>query len=234
MRMSLMRICLMRMCPMRMHLHADNGHRCDFQTLRSRQMHAFKNRSFHSKCGILSQVSTFLDFPTGWSVSLNLLRYNDVPRTSRIFGKIAIVFSVLIILKYNPGKRNNKFITSWYISIQWYADEFKKKTNYCIRFGHSLWSADQLLAQEVRHDQTLHSQWFRFCKYLKILKNVLFYYVRIVDVYNRLRLILVGNRVLSSMLPTVTPTCLDQERSSRDHGSPFPRRMKWKPWSRLE
>ncbi|XP_043507185.1 uncharacterized protein LOC122527247 [Frieseomelitta varia] len=24
----------------------------------------------------------------------------------------------------------------------------------------------------------------------------------------------------------VSPTCLDQERSSRDHGSPFPRRMK--------
>ena len=28
--------------------------------------------------------------------------------------------------------------------------EFKKKTNYFIRFGHSLWSANQLLAQEVK------------------------------------------------------------------------------------
>ena len=31
-------------------------------------------------------------------------------------------------------------------------DEFKKKmTNYCIWFGHSLWSASQLPAQEVNN-----------------------------------------------------------------------------------
>ncbi|CAD1473564.1 unnamed protein product, partial [Heterotrigona itama] len=30
-------------------------------------------------------------------------------------------------------------------------DEFKKKaTNYCIRFGHSLWSANQLAAQGLK------------------------------------------------------------------------------------
>ena len=32
-----------------------------------------------------------------------------------------------------------------------YTDESKKKaTNCCIRFGHSLWSAIQLLAQEIK------------------------------------------------------------------------------------
>ncbi|CAD1475057.1 unnamed protein product, partial [Heterotrigona itama] len=38
------------------------------------------------------------------------------------------------------------------ISIQRYhTDEFKKNaTNYCVRFGHSLWSANQLPAQEVK------------------------------------------------------------------------------------
>ena len=63
-----------------------------------------------------------------------------------------IIFSVLGTFKYNlKGKPNNKFITSWQIiSIQWYTDESKKKaTDYCIWFGHSLWSANQLLAQEV-------------------------------------------------------------------------------------
>ena len=28
----------------------------------------------------------------------------------------------------------------------------KKATNYCTRFGHSLWSANQLPAQEVRKE----------------------------------------------------------------------------------
>ncbi|CAD1469031.1 unnamed protein product, partial [Heterotrigona itama] len=32
-----------------------------------------------------------------------------------------------------------------------YTDEFQKKvTNYCAQFGHSLWSANQLPAQEVK------------------------------------------------------------------------------------
>ena len=47
--------------------------------------------------------------------------------------------------KYNPGKTNDKFITSqWFLSNDIIPDEFKKKkkaTNYCIQFGHSLWSA---------------------------------------------------------------------------------------------
>ncbi|CAD1469003.1 unnamed protein product, partial [Heterotrigona itama] len=34
--------------------------------------------------------------------------------------------------------------------VIYHTDEFKKKaTNYCMRFGHSLWSANQLPAQEV-------------------------------------------------------------------------------------
>ena len=44
----------------------------------------------------------------------NLLRWNDVPRTSRIFCPKIAIFSVLSIFKYNlKGKPNNKFITSW-------------------------------------------------------------------------------------------------------------------------
>ncbi|CAD1469265.1 unnamed protein product, partial [Heterotrigona itama] len=37
------------------------------------------------------------------------------------------------------------------ISIQqYYTDEFEKKTtNYCVRFGHSLWSANQLPTQRL-------------------------------------------------------------------------------------
>ena len=44
--------------------------------------------------------------------AFNLLRWNDVPRTSRIFQK-SNTFSVLSIFKCNPGKTNNKFITSY-------------------------------------------------------------------------------------------------------------------------
>ena len=53
------------------------------------------------------------------------------------------IFLVLNIFKCNRGKANDKYYFS-IISIQWHhTDEFKKKaTNYCIRFGHSLWSAN--------------------------------------------------------------------------------------------
>ena len=44
---------------------------------------------------------------------INLLRWNDVPRTSK---KILVhngnISSVLNIFKYNPGETNDKFITS--------------------------------------------------------------------------------------------------------------------------
>ena len=47
------------------------------------------------------------------SVAINLLRLNDVPRTSRtFFPKRCNISSVLSIFKYNPGKTNNKFIIS--------------------------------------------------------------------------------------------------------------------------
>ena len=68
------------------------------------------------------------------------------------------ISSVLSILKYNPGKTNNKLLLITYyfliyyflvISIQWYKYEFKRETNCCIRFGHSLWSANLLRWNDV-------------------------------------------------------------------------------------
>ena len=46
--------------------------------------------------------------------------------------------------------------------VQWIlfqTPEFEKKaTNHCTRFGHSLWSANQSPAQEVKHlDLKIHS-----------------------------------------------------------------------------
>ena len=75
----------------------------------------------------------------------NLLRWNNVSRTSRIFSfQNCNILSVLSIFKQNKiGKTNNKFITfQQFLSSDHHADEFKKKaTNYYIRFGRSLWSA---------------------------------------------------------------------------------------------
>ena len=45
--------------------------------------------------------------------TLNLLRWNDVPRARReFFPQNYNIFSVLSIFKYNPGKTNNKFINN--------------------------------------------------------------------------------------------------------------------------
>ena len=60
----------------------------------------------------------------------NLSRWNDVPRTSRIFflSRVATFLSVLGIFERDPGKRNDKFITFLIISIQrCHADEFERK-----------------------------------------------------------------------------------------------------------
>ena len=63
------------------------------------------------------------------------------------------------------------------------AREFKKQaTNYCIRFGHSLWSANQL--QGVKHKlnvEALNARWLELyyddCEQYRGLSNV----ARIVD-----------------------------------------------------
>ncbi|CAD1476849.1 unnamed protein product [Heterotrigona itama] len=58
----------------------------------------------------------------------NLTSYGGMPRTLRIFCPKIAIFSCNIT-------QNNFYHT----------DEVKRKaTNYCIRFGHSLWSANQL------------------------------------------------------------------------------------------
>ena len=54
------------------------------------------------------------------------------------------ILSAWSIFKYNPGKTNNKFITSLVISIK------KKATSYCIRLGRSLWSAISCQLQVVK------------------------------------------------------------------------------------
>ena len=79
------------------------------------------------------------------SCSLNLLRWNDVPRTSRTFcPKIASIFSVLSIFKCNPGKTNDNFNNFYPVISYRRVQKEKKATNYCIRYGHSLWSANQV------------------------------------------------------------------------------------------
>ena len=65
---------------------------------------------------------------------LNLLRWNDVPRTSRIFcSKIAIFPQFQVYLR----KTNLLLLFSDITPTS----SKEKATNYCIRFGHSLRSA---------------------------------------------------------------------------------------------
>ena len=52
------------------------------------------------------------------------------------------------------------FITSLIISIQWHrTDEFKgerEREIHCVRYGRSLWSANQLPAQRVNHSHEIN------------------------------------------------------------------------------
>ena len=75
---------------------------------------------------------------------LNFLRWNDVPRHFFFFfcPRNCDISSVLSIFKHNPGKANNKFI--------FLSDIEKKATNYCTRFGHSLWSAISCQRERLR------------------------------------------------------------------------------------
>ena len=84
---------------------------------------------------------------------VNLLRWNNVPRTSRIFcPKIAIFSQFQVYLGITQAKQiiNLLLLNNFYPMISYDTDEFKKKvTNYCVRFGRSLWSANQLPAQGI-------------------------------------------------------------------------------------
>ena len=73
-------------------------------------------------------------------------RWNDAPHTSTIFSPRIAIFSQFQV--YSNAIEKAKQIINLF---QWYhTDELKKKaTNYCVRFGHSLWSVNQLPAQEV-------------------------------------------------------------------------------------
>ena len=114
----------------------------------------FEMRAFHTIRFLYHRKLTCATY-----VIVNLFRWNDVSRTSRIFCPKIAIFSVLSIFKCNPGKTNNESLFSNYflvISIRWYIDELKKKkTNSCIRYGRSLWSANQLLVQEVKRTWTI-------------------------------------------------------------------------------
>ena len=79
--------------------------------------------------------------------------WNDVSRTSRIFClKIAIFSKFQVYLSTTQAKQiiNLLLLNNFYpvISYQRLQKE-KKATKYCTRFGHSLWSANQLPAQGV-------------------------------------------------------------------------------------
>ena len=113
-------------------------------------------RSFHTFSWFFS---IFGGKPTGWRFRIYHLPYSKITCLTscagmtcharrKHFAQNCNIFSALIILKYNPDETNNYYFLV--ISIQRYTDEFRKKTNCCIRFGHSLWSVIQLLAQEVK------------------------------------------------------------------------------------
>ena len=74
-----------------------------------------------------------------------------MPRTSRIFlPQSGNIFSVLSMFQCeNQAKRKISLLllNNFYPVTQ----EEKKATNYCIRFGHSLWSANQLPPQVVKN-----------------------------------------------------------------------------------
>ena len=75
------------------------------------------------------------------------------------------IFSVLSIFKRNKPRQNKIMISllllnNFYRAISYRRVQKKKKaTNYCIRFGHSLWSANQLPAQGVKDD----APWISTC-----------------------------------------------------------------------
>ena len=116
---------------------------------------SFKNDAGYIKCIILD-LSIFNYYVFQYSIFIYsifkyyifLLRWNDVPRTSRIFSpKIAIFpqFQVYSNIIQKAKQIINLLLVNNFYPVISYTDEFKKKAmNYCIRFGHSLWSVNQL------------------------------------------------------------------------------------------
>ena len=56
--------------------------------------------------------------------------------------KTAIFSQLQVISRYNPGETNNKLSS-------YYTDEFKRVTNYRVRFGRSLRSAQPVTSAAV-------------------------------------------------------------------------------------
>ena len=101
--------------------------------------------SFRVTLRLSIRVSTFAIRKKRSSI-LNLLRSNDVPRTSRIFcPKIATFSQFQVYYNVTQAKQmtslllfDNFYPVTSYRRVQ----KEKKATNYCVRFGHSLWSAN--------------------------------------------------------------------------------------------
>ena len=94
--------------------------------------------------------------------TFNLLRWNDVPRTSRTFSPKIATFSQFQINLLLPNS------------------EFKEKaTNYCVRFGHSLRSANQLPAQVVGYTGCRFFILFRIFIKWTITNDCRFHFIRI-------------------------------------------------------
>ena len=86
---------------------------------------------------------------------VNLSRWNDVPRTSTTFwSQIATFSQFQVYLNVTQAEQMiNRLLLNHFHSVISSPNEFKRKRKrrmYCIRFGHSLWSADQLPAQEFK------------------------------------------------------------------------------------
>ena len=72
----------------------------------------FEMRAFHTIRFLYHRKLTCATY-----VIVNLFRWNDVSRTSRIFCPKIAIFSVLSIFKCNPGKTNNESLFSNYFLV---------------------------------------------------------------------------------------------------------------------
>ncbi|CAD1479125.1 unnamed protein product, partial [Heterotrigona itama] len=73
--------------------------------------------------------------------------------------KIAIFSQFQVYLSITQAKQIISLLLHNFYPVIYRTDEFKKKvTNYCIRFGHSLWSANQLPAQGVKENRRRTSE----------------------------------------------------------------------------
>ena len=105
-------------------------------------------------------------------LNFNLLRWNDVPRMSRISRpKIATFPQFSVYLSTTQAKEIINLLLHSNLYPVIYRLIKKKDELLYDEFGHSLWSANQLLAQEVKRTSRIFGpklQYFLSFKYIEI------------------------------------------------------------------